>query len=312
MVKYTQNKVSESSWALPFTSIYAGIIWILNGCIKEKWWLQLALFVVTTYLMVQLNNRNVLIRIYSRLVSCSFLILSCCACFLFPSIEGGITSLFFVLTYLFLFASYQEEAPVGKLFYGFLSLGIASFGYVQTLYFTPLLLIFTGVYLSCLSWRTFFASLLGLTTPYWFALCWYLYQGNPERITGHFKQLCIFYPPFDYTCLSTGQTLTLILLLVMLVIGSIHILRKSYADSIRTRMFYNIFIWTDVIAAALIILQPQQYNFLIRLMIINTAPLIAHFLALTSTRLTNIVFYFLGGFSFILTLYNLWTSSSLF
>ncbi len=312
MVKYTQNKISGSSWALPFTSIYASIIWILSGGIKEKWWLQLACLAVTTYLMVQLNNKNMLIRIYSRMVSCVFLILSCCACFLFPSLEGEITSLFFVLSYLFLFASYQDETSVGKLYYAFLCLGIASFGHIQILYFIPILLILTGVYLSSISWRTLLASLLGLITPYWFSLCWYLFQKDTDGLMSHFEQLYIFHPPFDFSCLSPGQTITFCFILVLFFIGSFHILRKSYADNIRTRMFYNLFIWTDVISAVFIIIQPQQYNFLIRLMIINTSPLIAHFLALTSTKITNIIFHILAVISIILTVYNLWTTSYLF
>ncbi len=312
MVKYVQNRVAESSWTLPFTAVYTGIIWVLCGGIKEKWWLQIICLAATTYLMVLLNNKNVLIRIYSRMVSSIFLILNCCACFLFPSIEGAVTSLFILLAYLFLFASYQDETAVGKLYYAFLSIGIASIEYVHILYFVPILLIFTGVYLSAISWRTIFSSLLGIITPYWFALCWCLYYHDIEWFINHFKQLGSFGMPFDFTCLSLGQEMTFMLLIVMMVIGTMHCLNKRYADSIRTRMFYNIFIWTDILAAVFIVLQPQQYDLLIQIMIINTAPITAHFIALTSTRFTNIIFYLLGGITFILTAYNLWTTSYLF
>ncbi len=312
MVKYIQNKISESSWSLPVTSLYICIIWVLCGGVNEKWWLQFACLAVTTYFIVQLNNRNVLIRIYSRMVSCTFLTLMGCACFLFPSIKGAITSLFFVLSYLFLFACYQDETSAGKTYYAFLALGLASFGHVHSLYFVPLLWIFASIYLSSLSWQSFLSSLLGIITPYWFALCWFLYQDNPAIIINHFKQIFIFKQPFDFSNISQGQIATFVLLIVFMIIGIIHCLRKRYTDNIRTRMFYNIFIWTDILAALFLAIQPQHFNFFIRIMIINTAPIIAHFFALTSTKITNIVFCLLTVTTFILTLYNLWTTSSLF
>lgn len=312
MVKYIQNKISESSWSLPFTSLYICIIWILCGGINEKWWLQLACLAVTTYLIVQLNNRNVLIRIYSRMVSCSFLVLSGCACFLFSSIEGAITSLFVVLSYLFLFASYQDETAVGKIYYAFFTLGLASFGYVHILYFVPIFWIFAGIYMSSITWTSFISSLLGLFTPYWFAICWFLYKGNLDIITNHIKELFVFQQSFDFSNISQNRIVTFIFLVTIMIIGIVHCLRKRYHDSIRTRMFYNIFIWTDLIAALYIVTQPQHYDFLIRLMIINTAPLIAHFFALTYTKITNIVFCLLVVTTIILTAYNIWTTSSLF
>jgi len=312
MVKLAQNKVSESSWTLPLVSLYTCIIWMLCGGIQEQWWLQLGCLSFTTYLMVQLNNRNVLIRIYSRMVGSSFLLLSSCACFLFSSVLGSVTSLFFVSTYLLLFACYLDETAVGKVYYAFLSLGLASWGDIHALYYFPVFWILGGIYLSILSWPTFFASILGIITPYWFAFCWYTYQHDIQTLITHLEQLCVFYTPFDFSVITQGRLLTFAFLLLLMLIGTIHCLRKSYVDNIRTRMFYNIFIWVDIITALFIVLQPQHYDFLIRIMIINTAPLAAHFLALTSTKVTNVIFYLLGGLTFCLTAYNIWTTSSLF
>ncbi len=312
MVKLAQNKISESSWTLPLVSVYTCVIWMLCGGIQRQWWVQLGCLALTTYLIVQLSNRNVLIRIYSRMVSSSFLLLTCCACFLFPSVSGSTTSLFFVATYLLLFACYQDESAVGKVYYAFLSLGLASWGDIHAIYYLPVFLILSGIYLSSLSWPTFFASILGIITPYWFALCWYTYQHDIQTIINHFQPLCIFYTPFEFNVIPINKVFVLALLILLMIIGAIHCLRKSYADNIRTRMFYNIFIWVDIITALFIAIQPQLYDFLIRIMIINTAPLTAHFLALTSTKVTNVVFYLLGCVTFSLTAYNIWITSSLF
>ena len=48
----------------------------------------------------------------------------------------------------------------------------------------------------------------------------------------------------------------------------------------------------------------RHLPFLLRLLIINTAPLIGHFLALTRTRFTNIAFFVIVAVTFLLTAYN--------
>ena len=83
-------------------------------------------------------------------------------------------------------------------------------------------------------------------------------------------------------------------------------------DKIRTRMLFGFFIWIDLFSFAFLMLQPQHSDMLIRFIIISTAPLIAHFLALTATRFTNMVFCVLGVLTLFLIGYQLWTTSYLF
>ena len=64
--------------------------------------------------------------------------------------------------------------------------------------------------------------------------------------------------------------------------------------------------WMCLTTTAFILLQPQHYDVLIRILIINTAPLVGHFLALTHTRQTNIVFFVIIVATLIVTGYNLW------
>jgi lipopolysaccharide export LptBFGC system permease protein LptF len=77
-------------------------------------------------------------------------------------------------------------------------------------------------------------------------------------------------------------------------------------------MFYGIFIQISSLTAVFIILQPQHYDMLIRILIISVSPLIAHFLSLTHTRITNIAFYVICGACLVLTLLNLWMPSLTF
>ena len=309
MPQLFQNKISGSRLTLPVTCIYALVIWFLGGVLQEQWWLQLACFFITAYLMTQLNSMNSLIRIYSRLVSVFFLALICCDCHLFSSIRESVCVLLFVLSYLILFTGYQDKTYSGIVLYGFMAIGLASMLHVHILYLIPLFWLFMKYNLLILSWRTWIASILGMLTPYWFAGCWYLYRGEHWALLEHFQPLVTFGPVADYSVLTPGQVSFYILLIVLGIIGTIHFMHKSYLDSIRVRLLYAVFIWTDLIVAVLLALQPQHYDLLIRLMIVSTAPLIAHFFALTSTKITNVAFYVTLVAIMTLTAYNLWTTS---
>jgi hypothetical protein len=64
--------------------------------------------------------------------------------------------------------------------------------------------------------------------------------------------------------------------------------------------------WMNLLTVVFIVLQPQHYEILLGIMIVNTCPFIGHFIALTHTRLTNVTFYILIVLTLFITAYNLW------
>ena len=54
--KLLQRRIAQSKLALPVTACYAILVWMAYGLATEKWWLQFGCFVITTYLMMLLNN----------------------------------------------------------------------------------------------------------------------------------------------------------------------------------------------------------------------------------------------------------------
>lgn len=309
MKKLIQNIVAGSRLTLPVTIAYTVVVWLLCGLIIQNLWVQFAGFCATSYLMMMLNNQNALIRIFSRLVSCAFLILSCAACFLILNIRGNLMQLFVVAAYLILFQSYQNKEAIGITYYSFLMLGLASLACPHILYFVPLIWLLTMTNLLSLSWRSWLASLLGLLTPYWFFCAWLVYQNDFSPLIYHFSPLFDFQFPIRHASLGTSVLMTCGLLAICTVIGTIHFIRKSTYDSIRIRLLYGFFIWMDLFAFAWLAFQPQHYDMLLRIIIINTAPLIAHFFALTSTKITNVTFLVLTGLTLLITAYNLWIIS---
>lgn len=307
MIKRTQNRIAESRWALPICAAYTLLICIISGLFAEGIWVQLALTAVATLLMVELNNRNSLIRIYSRMVSCSFLVLTMMTPHKIESTEGCIVSMCFVAFYLALFHAYQDKKATVYVLWAFTAIGIASTVWIQILLFVPVLWVLTGTNILALSLRTFVASIMGILLPYWFISAYYIYMGDITPLVNHVVAIAEFGQPFEFYNCSINDLLPLGFIALLAITGSIHFLRTSYMDKIRTRMIYEMFITMTIATMVLIILQPQHANIATHMLIISTAPLIGHFLALTSTKITNIASLAIMATALVITALNLWT-----
>ena len=312
MIKRTQNKVSESRLLLPIVGVITALVWLACGLLPQQWWIQAACLALSAIHMAILNNANALIRIYSRMVSCCFLMLSCMACYLFEDTKGGFVQLCVIASYVTAFNSYQDKQAVGRIYYSFLCLGLASTVFVQLLYYIPFFWLLTATQLNSLSWRTMAASLIGLLTPYWFATCWFLWQRDFNLMINHFTGLTAFLPLGDYHEATLSQWLVFAFIIVLMLTGIIHFLRNSSQDKIRTRQLYGYFMIMELVTIVFMGLQPQHHHVLMRILIINASPIIAHFIALTHTKWTNIAFYAIVVVSLLITAYNVWMSSSIF
>lgn len=306
MKKFIQNKVAESRLALPVTIAYASGVWLLSGLIQGQWWLQGVLYALAVFLMFELNNINALIRIYSRMVSCAFLALLCMPCFLFSSISGAVMMVAVVASMMLLFTTYQDEEAAKASYYSFVFVSIASMAFVHILFYLPMLWLMMAYQLKSFSLRTFGASILGLLTPYWFYLCWLVWQKDFTPLVSHFMALGSFAKPFDFSLLTVSQLVTLAAVVLLAIIGIIHYIRQHHDDKIRIRLLYGFFIWMNLLTMLFLALQPQHYDFLIRILVINTAPLLAHFVTLTHTKLTNIAFFVIVAIILVVTGFNLW------
>ena len=258
-----QRRISRSRKLLPAVAMIAVAIWAASGLFSHNLWGQFACFVISTYLMVELNNSNALIRIYSRMMSCSYIIMVCMSPFLFHSTATMILSICMVATFIALFITYQDKHSMGWTFYGFTSLGIASVIDVRMIFFAPVMWGAMTFYLQSMTLRTFIASIFGLLCPYWFLSLYLIYTSDFAPATEHFSKLATFHGIADFSTVP------------------------------------------DIFSIVLIILQPQLYTSLLIAMIITTSPLIAHFIALTETKITNWAFMAIVIAAFSLTLMNI-------
>lgn len=306
IVKRFQNHVAESRIALPVTGVYAFAVCALGGLFTEQLWVQFVLLAVSSFLMMELNNVNALIRIYSRMVSCSFLVLAVMSQYLVVDVRCGIVQACFIAFYLFLFSAYQDNRAMGRVFYAFLMLGIASTMFVQILFFVPLVWVLLCTNLMVRSFRAFVSSLFGLLVPYWFMVAYYLYIDDVDSLLDHFLQIAQFGPVLGWMDMPVSHILTAAYVAILAVVGMIHFRLNNYKDKIRTRMLFEIFSVLALAAIVLMILQPQHIDYLLALLIVSTSPMIGHYIALTNTFITNISFYVMLVVALIITCVNLW------
>ena len=255
--------------------------------------------------MVELNNHNSLMRTYSRMVSCSFLVFITMTSLPTPSFKASIVTMCSIAFYLIIWNSYQDRRAAGWTFYAFFCVGLASMVFVQVGYFLPFLWLMMMVFTNSFSFRNFFASIIGLIMPYWFSAGYFAYTNNIDGLISHFAGFINYHDLFDYSKVTDHEVVNLLFLIILSTLGSIHFLHTSYADKIRTRMIYNSFILINYVSLAFIILQPQHIKELGSIMIVNTAPLTAHFITYTKGKVANIVFISALIIMVLILLYNI-------
>lgn len=155
--------------------------------------------------------------------------------------------------------------------------------------------------------RMIIASLMGLTLPYWFIGAYGLMSGDVMLLMPHFESLAEFAPIADWQNVSWAEIITFGFVGLLSITGMIHFRLNNYKDKIRTRMMFEIFSVMNLCLLLFIALQPNHIDALLTLLIVNTTPMIAHYIALTNTKITNLSFYIILLITLGLTIGNVWT-----
>lgn len=292
--------------SLPVTAVYAVLVCLACGFVTRQLWWQFGILVVSAYMMLELNNANALIRVYSRMVSCSYLMLATMCTFLLVSVPCGVVQLFLVAFFILLFRCYQDKRASGTLFYAFAMLGIASMVFVQILYFVPVVWVLLHTNIMAGNVRNWCASLLGLMAPYWCVGGYSLYTGQYAWLYTHVAGLWQTGPVADVGAVPLLQLVSGIFVAVVSVIGMVHFHRNSFKDKIRTRMLFEVFTVFCLCIILFAVLQPGHFAYLLCMLVVCTSPLAGHFISLTHTRFTNAAFLLLLAAVLVLTACNIW------
>ena len=219
MIRRLQNRIAESRTALPVTLVYMATFMVIQVLLGHDTWLQMALLAISSILMAELNNANALIRIYSRMVSCSFIVMTTAANFLLSSADAEWAQMGLIVFFIFLLHAYQNDSATGWVFYAFAALSLSSIPFVYVLYLLPVLWIVLAMNIMALSPRTFLASLVGLMIPYWFIGAYAVVFQRLDWLAVHFRALAHPGPLLDLAVLNDHQVVTFYFLLILAAVG---------------------------------------------------------------------------------------------
>lgn len=321
---------------LSFMFVYGAVVWcirLFHNISDETMITSLIMdelpcvlvFVVNILLMMELNNRNALLRTYSRSVSSTYILLM----LLTPTFTADLKMLLlqfcFILFLLLLFSTYQNRGMIGKVFFAYLSIGFASLIWLPIVVLIPILVILQRMYIYSFNFKAFCAMLLALITPYWMLLPLFLKDRItmelPDNLSSLLPSLENIFPMREF---SWGQSVLSDNVLIMSVVAFamvgimclcsiIHYVRKSYEDKIHVRMLFYFFCWLMILflmAEISLFMLPidgdEHFYMLMMLTIVTASPLIGHFITFTHTRMTNIFTIAFGLIAIVLTVINVY------
>lgn len=285
-----QHTVATSSFTLPVAAFITTLLWLIEGgyTLDRLWgW---SLCGLTTYFWLETANTNALIRIRSLLTPALYSVMMGVMFALHPLQDSLAVSCCMLASYHQLFKSYQQPHAVFPLFHSFLCLSIGSLFFPQLLFFVPLYFGYTATLLRSLNWHTFWAAVIGLLLPYWFYACYHLYAGNLGYVGIHLQQLTEFQPLKAENYTDRTSVITAATLLLFNIIAGLHCLRTGYNDKIRTRLLLYLILTQQFFTNLFLFFQPVHFNILFGLSIMNSAPILSHYFALTNTRISHIIF----------------------
>lgn len=297
--------MAESRSALPVVATYSALACLAAYVLGMADAVVLVCLFASAFLMMMLNNTHALIRIFSRMVSCAFLMMAVMCVRQFEHTEDAVVCLCYVLFFTFFFKAYQDKQAVGCVFYAFAMIGIMSVFSAQVLFFVPVLWLVLFSNIMAGGWRTLSASVLGLLAPYWVLAAHDLYCHDLDRLTGRLAGIDGFAAVADFSVLSIHELVSAAVVVLLCIIGVIHFYRTSYRDKIQVRMYHETFALLSLLTLLFIVLQPQNTHWLLPMLMVSSAPLVGHFVALTETRLTNAFFLLAVVGMVVLTAYNL-------
>lgn len=307
-----QNKVAGSEFTLPLCVIMAAAMWWLpQQMFSVRHLLGLVLCLLTTYVIMETNAQQHIIRIRTRMMSCVWLVLAASLSFMHPLGEPIIAAAFLSVSYLLMFRSYQKHRPQKIVFHTFLMLGIGSFCAPVMLPLAILYFLYIAIFLRSLTRKAFWAGILGVVVPYWCYAVWCFVTGNIQGFVAQITDMAHFEMPTveAITSLPFVWQVSAAVVALLSIVSILHYLNTNYDDKIRVRMILYIYVSQTLLLMAFLVLQPAHYQTTMALLVASASPLIAHYFSLSGSILTTIFFLLSILLTAGMATLNLWLTS---
>lgn len=284
--KRIQNHIGESRLLLPVSLLITCGLWWLPRRPYTHWELgALAACLLTSYLITEMNNRNALIRVYSRSV-CSVFLLLVGSMGVLHGWSWPWVAVPALVASLFLLTRIDGVGnTVVHTYHIFVVLGVASLFSPYYIWFGLILYWHIAATFRKLTFKGFFAGIIGLATPIWVALCTCLLTDRWTMVEQWWNELTNLrsITAEAFARVDTGVLACWGLLTVMLATGSVHYLLNSYEDKVRTRHLIYMLMTQSAFTLVLAALQPHWAPGLLPVMVVSASVLPAHYLTLQRT-----------------------------
>ena len=291
--------------ALPVMLILSTALWGWILFTDYMLWPCCLLFLLNTYLMVELNNRHALMRQYSRMVSCSYIMMMMMSPWLLKDVKVMGIQFCLLAALSLIFLTYQQRQAMGQKYWAYVFIGIAMLLWPPAVFLLPLFWIGDAFFLMAFSFRAFFASIFGILTPLWLCLPLIFYFFDISAIITQLQALApgqalidaihnpiLLLPHEMPVALVKIPQMTLVCLTIS--IGVAHYFRNNQDDKIQVRMVYQFLTLIGMTAMAFLIiaiLLPLQktptVDILYAMLIVCNAPILGHFITFASSRISN-------------------------
>ncbi len=283
-------RICTGMYTLPFMAGLTAVVWMAPDVADWRRWAGLVTTGWITYLLIELNNRNALLRVRSRMVSSSFLAMMAA----FPALQAWtpahLAPLCLAASLIPLFRAYQKPAAAPDVFRAFCLTGLGSLLYPPLVCLLPCYFLVLQIHLRALSGRTFAAGLLGAALPYWLLAVVALWRGDltewAEQWAAAFR-----FPLPDFRTVTPVQLGQCAFLTLLTLLSAAHFVRTAYNDKIRTRMFFYILLVIDTVLLAGLCARPQDFSVTGGLLAVGASPLIGRYFTLARGRWMNAWFY---------------------
>lgn len=282
-------RVVTGSFTLPVAVLLSAILWMASDPTSPDLAYGLCLAAAVTYCLVELNNRMGLLRLRSRMVSSTFALLMGALPLFHAWSPSLLPTLCLALAYFPLFGSYQKSRSSGDAFRVGLIVAVGSFAYPPFLLLLPVMLLGMAIPLRSLGWRSLLGGIIGGFAPFWCYAGWAVWQDDAASRFAPFTEAFKFSVP-SYAALPLPLIVAFGFVFLLTLLSAIHYFRTAYNDKIRTRMFYDVIIMNEVLIVAGLVLLPSDSDALFPLFVMNSSPLIAHYLSLARGRFMNLWF----------------------
>lgn len=266
------------------------LAWLAVGMENLSIWFPFSLLCISSYIVVEMNNKNTLLRKRSRMMSATFLFLETMNMQFIA--DPKVSSVILCMT-MFMFISSslcQVFDAVGSVFYAFFFVGVAGIIFPNSLFFVPIVFFLTIRPLYVMSARTVSAAILGLIFPYWLGAIYVVLTEDMSAIISRIDSLFPMRIFLDYTCVTLGMVASFALILISFLIAMVDFLTNAFKDKIRVRLIYYFFIVLSLAFVAAIAVMPTFVNYLLPLFTLAASPVIAHYFTLNTSKVTNYIF----------------------